>query len=136
MADANNERKPRWLFRKEKKLERRRLKRQTKAVDRSTPPPTQVAVDPDYEQQKALWEEREKKHTIIELARKRAQETERQAKELSMKKWKETLLNLPVTPTFQPASKKPNTLKVFVPQQTRKTYRERFLEQKAKQKSD
>jgi hypothetical protein len=87
MADANNERKPRWLFRKEKKLEKRRLKRHSKAAadgSSSTPQPTETAIDPDYEQQKALWEEREKKHMIIELARKRAQETEKQAKELSM----------------------------------------------------
>lgn len=82
-----------------------------------------IAEKQKYERDKALWEEREQKFKAIELAKKAAKEKEEKAKALSQvhilcapagsitqyanlsvtlnfnqKRWKDTLLNLPLMP--------------------------------------
>lgn len=80
-------------FRKKKKLERRRAKRQLNA--KNNEPDVQVdqtSIDSStneeeerqlYERQKALWEEREQKFRLIEVAKKKAKEKQEKAKKLS-----------------------------------------------------
>lgn len=80
-------------FRKKKKLERRRRKRQLNA--KNNEPAEQVdqtSIESPiikeeerqlYERQKALWEEREQKFKLIEVAKKKAKEKQEKAKKLS-----------------------------------------------------
>ncbi|CEG78654.1 hypothetical protein RMATCC62417_13230 [Rhizopus microsporus] len=144
----NNERLPRWKFRKQKKLEKRRKRRQEAASNRIEPEST---VDrEEYEQQKAQWEANEVKYKIIETAKKKAREKEEEARKIAQKKWEQTLLSLPLIPSTTTSKKefslKKTTnnnnnqlLKIFVRSNQeeqipkRKTYRERFLEQKERQ---
>lgn len=131
-------------FRKKKKLERRRLKRQLNA--KNNQPAEQVdqtSIESPiikeeerqlYELQKALWEEREQKFKLIEVAKKKAKEKQEKAKKLSQKRWQDTLLNLPLMPPNITTESKNTPFKTFVqPSQEvtkRKTYRDRYLEQK------
>lgn len=131
-------------FRKKKKLERRRLKRQLNA--KNNQPAEQVdqtSIESPiikeeerqlYERQKALWEEREQKFKLIEVAKKKAKEKQEKAKKLSQKRWQDTLLNLPLMPPNITTESKNTPFKTFVqPSQEvtkRKTYRDRYLEQK------
>ncbi|CEI92526.1 hypothetical protein RMCBS344292_06782 [Rhizopus microsporus] len=144
----NNERLPRWKFRKQKKLEKRRKRRQEAAFNRVEPEST---VDrEEYERQKAQWEANEVKYKIIEAAKKKAREKEEEARKIAQKKWEQTLLSLPLIPSTTTTKKefslkKTNNnnnnqlLKTFVRSNQeeqipkRKTYRERFLEQKERQ---
>ncbi|CEI89362.1 hypothetical protein G6F70_004438 [Rhizopus microsporus] len=147
----NNERLPRWKFRKQKKLEKRRKRRQEAASNRVEPEST---VDrEEYERQKAQWEANEVKYKIIETAKKKAREKEEEARKIAQKKWEQTLLSLPLIPSTTTTTttttkkefslKKKNNhnqiLKTFVRSNQeeqipkRKTYRERFLEQKERQ---
>jgi hypothetical protein len=116
----------RFEFRKKKKIEKRRQRRQLNAETNKPvlpPLPTKseesVAGKQKYERDKALWEEREMKFKAIELAKRAAKEKEEKAKALSQvyshargciklisnshylfyqKRWKDTLLNLPIMP--------------------------------------
>ncbi|ORE11561.1 hypothetical protein BCV72DRAFT_300853 [Rhizopus microsporus var. microsporus] len=142
----NNERLPRWKFRKQKKLEKRRKRRQEVTSNRIEPEST---VDrEEYEQQKAQWEANEVKYKIIETAKKKAREKEEEARKIAQKKWEQTLLSLPLIPSTTTSKKefslKKTTnnnqlLKTFVRSNQeeqipkRKTYRERFLEKKERQ---
>ena len=87
-AQVNPTRLPRSQFRKQKKLEKRRARRQLNA-EKNAPviePPSQVQLTLEkqqYERDKALWEEREEKFKLIELAKKRANEKRENAKALS-----------------------------------------------------
>lgn len=112
-------------FRKQKKLEKRRKRRQLNAEKNKTELPivTQSTTEETlerqkYEQQKALWEEREEKFKLIELAKRAAKEKEEIAKAktqvskwtkkvinrlvkltwIFQKRWQDTLLNLPMMP--------------------------------------
>lgn len=112
-------------FRKQKKLEKRRKRRQLNAEKNKTELPivTQSTTEETlerqkYEQQKALWEEREEKFKLIELAKRAAKEKEELAKAktqvskwtkkvinrlvkltwIFQKRWQDTLLNLPMMP--------------------------------------
>ncbi|KAI9366506.1 hypothetical protein BD770DRAFT_405782 [Pilaira anomala] len=132
-------------FRKQKKLEKRRKRRQLNAEKNKPELPivTQSTTEETlerqkYEQQKALWEEREEKFKLIELAKRAAKEKEELAKAKTQKRWQDTLLNLPMmSPQFTlDQNRKTTTLKTFVQSDQepvlvpRKTYRERFLEKK------
>jgi hypothetical protein len=81
----------RWEFRKKKKLEKRHKRRELNAEKNkpavpivSTPTEIEVTIEKQkYEQQKALWEEREERFRIIEFAKKAAREKQEKAKALS-----------------------------------------------------
>lgn len=133
--EKKEERIARWKYRKKQKLQRRRNKR--KEIAENRPVVETTVEDPLYEESKALWENREETHKLIEMTRLKALEKEKRAKELAEKKWKDTLLNIPLTgSTFSLKKKEDKTspLKTFVQPQAmttpRKTYRERFYEQK------
>ncbi|KAG2193437.1 hypothetical protein INT47_006966 [Mucor saturninus] len=132
----------RWEFRKKKKLEKRREKRQLNAKQHETPKVTaptneteKALEQQDYLKAKAMWEEREEKFHMLAMAKKAAREKQEKAKALSQKRWQDTLLNLPLMPPNFTVDKK-STLKTFVQSNQepvishRKTYRERFLEKK------
>ncbi|KAG1149154.1 hypothetical protein G6F37_007182 [Rhizopus arrhizus] len=74
------ERLPRWQFRKQKKLEKRRKKRKEIAESREVPKEIENQKGEEYEQQKAQWEANEVKHKAIELARLKAIEKEKEKK--------------------------------------------------------
>ncbi|EIE77881.1 hypothetical protein G6F46_006539 [Rhizopus delemar] len=134
------ERLPRWQFRKQKKLEKRSKKRKEIAESREVPKEIENQKGEEYEQQKAQWEANEVKHKVIELARLKAIEKEEESRKIAQKKWQEILLSLPLSPNSNKftlkKSKKESNLKIFVPsseaEPKRRTYRDRFLEQKAK----
>ncbi|KAG0167245.1 hypothetical protein DFQ30_006258, partial [Apophysomyces sp. BC1015] len=101
---------PRWQFRKQCKLKRRREKRQAAAKERekNAPPPTDEDIKRnvekehadrlEYQQQKELWEEREKRYTMVNIARKKAQEIEQEARANAQRKWQEALRRIPMLP--------------------------------------
>ncbi|KAL9556305.1 hypothetical protein MBANPS3_001924 [Mucor bainieri] len=108
--NAPDERIPRWQFRKKKKLEKRRKKRQEYAEENK---PTDIlrtneaeefsscsaiAEKQKYEQDKRHWEEREGRFKLVELAKKKAREKEERAKALAQKRWQDTLMTLPMLP--------------------------------------
>ncbi|KAI8094271.1 hypothetical protein BDF21DRAFT_394730 [Thamnidium elegans] len=140
----------RWQFRKKKKVEKRRQKRQLNAEKNQPKEPVavqsvtdQVLEKQKYQQQKELWEEREEKFKLIELAKKAAKEKEEQDKAKTQKRWHDTLLNLPMMPTqFTLDKTHKSTFKTFVQSDIepilvpKKTYRERFLERKQAKKKD
>ncbi|KAI8374633.1 uncharacterized protein BYT42DRAFT_414053 [Radiomyces spectabilis] len=102
---------PRRQFRSQCKKARRRQRRQKEAEarDRQAPLPTEeekrhqqeqaLADQLEYERQKALWEERERQHNLINTARRKALETEQKAKELAKQKWQAALLSMPMIPS-------------------------------------
>lgn len=87
------ERLKRSQFRKKKKLEKRRTKRQLIAKNyKSDEQVNQDSLETStndveqqqlYEREKALWEEREQKFKLIEVAKKKAKEKQEKAKKLS-----------------------------------------------------
>lgn len=87
MSDPVNQRLSRWQFRKNRKIEKRRKKRQEFAKQRSPQsphePPISVQESEQYKTDKQRWEEREKQWRIIEIAKKRAQEKEAEAKRIA-----------------------------------------------------
>ncbi|GAN06466.1 hypothetical protein MAM1_0124d05950 [Mucor ambiguus] len=101
---------PRWQFRKKKKLEKRRKKRQeyaekNKPTDIPRVKETEefsssiaIAEKQRYEQDKRHWEEREGQFKLVELAKKKAREKEERAKALAQKRWQHTLMTLPMLP--------------------------------------
>ncbi|CAO3648871.1 unnamed protein product [Mucor hiemalis] len=131
-------------FRKKKKLEKRRTKRQLNTKNcKSNEQVNQNSLETStndveqqqlYEREKALWEEREQKFKLIEVAKKKAKEKQEKAKKLSQKRWQDTLLNLPLMPPNITADRKNTPFKTFVqPSQEvvkKKTYRDRYLEKK------
>ncbi|OBZ91816.1 hypothetical protein A0J61_00148 [Choanephora cucurbitarum] len=142
---------PRWQFRKKKKLEKRQKKRQDIAEERTSNKSQtdnsreeRIIEEEEYKRQRQQWEEKEQKFKLIELAKRRAREKHEEAKAKAEKRWKEALLNLPFGIDDTPASKssilekkKNSTFKTFVktediPPIPRKTYRERFNESKKK----
>ncbi|KAI8993712.1 hypothetical protein BDB01DRAFT_777285 [Pilobolus umbonatus] len=125
--EKNENRIPRWKYRKQRKIEKRRQKRKKIAESRPEVAPME-SEDPHYEASKLLWEKREETHKLIELARLKTQEKEKRAKEAAEKKWRDTLLNIPlISPTI---SQEKKIVKTFVQPTLKKTYRERFYEQK------
>lgn len=123
--EAQKLRLPRKVYRKERKKARRRLRRQQAAQQRDredgktedSPPPPDMKELSEYLQQKRLWEEREKRYNMINIARRRAQEAEKAAREAAevirrrlergmtlmngyheQRKWKEALLRMPMLP--------------------------------------
>lgn len=78
---------PRKVYRKERKKARRQLRRQQAAQERNRESgkteeePQDMKEHSEYLQQKRLWEEREKRYNLINIARRRAQEAERAARE-------------------------------------------------------
>ncbi|CEP19060.1 hypothetical protein [Parasitella parasitica] len=146
------ERLPRWQFRKKKKVEKRRKKRQANAeATKSTMIPTikepdtslLLAEKQKYEQEKRTWEQRETKFKLVELAKQKAREKEERAKALTQKRWQDTLMTLPMlAPSFsidaeiKTSSKGP--FMTFVQPASdatssrlrKTTYRERFLQRK------
>ncbi|KAK4520926.1 uncharacterized protein ATC70_006809 [Mucor velutinosus] len=153
-----DERIPRWQFRKKKKLEARRKKRQEhvekhkhtnipiakEAAEFSSS--IAIAEKQKYEQDKRNWEEREGQFKLVELAKKKAREREERAKALAQKRWQDTLMTLPMLPhsfsigasgnSEKTTTTKPGPFKQFVPSKDvssvalKKTYRDRFLERK------
>ncbi|KAI7900818.1 uncharacterized protein BX663DRAFT_488130 [Cokeromyces recurvatus] len=145
---------PRWQFRKRQKIEKRRKKRKELAEkDTSITPskekkPIELIVERQkYEREKQEWEKREEQFRMIELAKKHAKEKEEKAKELSRKRWQETLMNLPMLPPQFSVNNNTTTtndesisvpFRKFIqstenpiePLRPRKTYRDRFLERK------
>ncbi|KAF7732342.1 hypothetical protein EC973_005238 [Apophysomyces ossiformis] len=101
---------PRRQFRKQSKLKRRREKRQNAAKEReeNTPSPSDeeikqkaakdLANQLEYSRQKELWEEREKRYTMINIARKKALQLEQEARAKAQKKWEEALRRIPMLP--------------------------------------
>jgi hypothetical protein len=77
------ERLPRWQFRKQKKLEKRRKKRKEIAESREVPKEIENQRGEEYEQQKAQWEANEVKHKVIELARLKAIEKEKESRKIA-----------------------------------------------------
>lgn len=77
------ERLPRWQFRKQKKLEKRRKKRKEIAESREVPKEIENQKGEEYEQQKAQWEANEVKHKVIELARLKAIEKEEESRKIA-----------------------------------------------------
>lgn len=77
------ERLPRWQFRKQKKLEKRRKKRKEIAESREVPKVIENQKGEEYEQQKAQWEANEVKHKVIELARLKAIEKEEESRKIA-----------------------------------------------------
>lgn len=85
---------PRHIFRKQLKKGKRRQKRQKAAIQlkeqQSLTNNTDnnsnetIIEDQTYLQQKAQWEERERQYNIINIARKKAIEAEKKARELAM----------------------------------------------------
>lgn len=84
---------PRWQFRKKKKLEKRRKKRQEYA-EKNIPTDIPLAKEAEessssiaeklkYEHDKRNWEEREGRFKLVELAKKKAREKEQRAKVLT-----------------------------------------------------
>ncbi|KAI9470849.1 MAG: hypothetical protein EXX96DRAFT_611997 [Benjaminiella poitrasii] len=149
--DDSTDRLPRWQFRKKQKVEKRRKKRQeiakTNKLSASVENVDQkesLAERQRYEREKQEWESREEKFKLIELAKKQAKEKEEKSKELSRKRWQETLMNLPMLPPKFTLTSNDNTKKdpavpfrKFVQSteneiqpQPKKTYRDRFLERK------
>ncbi|KAI8087709.1 uncharacterized protein B0P05DRAFT_371631 [Gilbertella persicaria] len=136
------DRMPRWQFRKKKKIEKRRAERQKLAKEKESVKPNisleeSIAEKETYKRQKAQWEANEKKFELLELAKKKTKEKQEQEKLEAEKRWKEALLNLPLTNVSRIETK--STFKTFVQPQdipsARKTYRERFNEAKANRKS-
>lgn len=86
-GDQVTDRLPRWRFRKERKLALRRAHRQRIAQARDQkkdrPEGEELEAHSLYIQQKRQWEEREKRYDMINLAKKRAAEAERIAREAS-----------------------------------------------------
>ncbi|CAO3624320.1 unnamed protein product [Cunninghamella echinulata] len=76
---------------------------------------TIIEQDQTYLQQKAQWEERERQYNIINIARKKAIEAEKKARELAMEKWTSTLRNLPI-PTPYGYSSTDSSLSVMTKQ--------------------
>ncbi|KAJ8656171.1 hypothetical protein O0I10_008184 [Lichtheimia ornata] len=101
-GDQEKDRLPRWRFRKERKLALRKAHRQRMAQARDQkkdrPEEEELEAHSHYIQQKRQWEEREKRYDMINLAKKRAAEAERLAKEASKKEWRDTLLRIPMLP--------------------------------------
>ncbi|CDS02823.1 hypothetical protein LRAMOSA00227 [Lichtheimia ramosa] len=99
---TNGDRLPRWRFRKERKLALRKAHRQriAQARDRKKERSEEEELQEHslYLQQKRQWEEREKRYDMINLAKKRAAEAERLAKEAAKKEWRDTLLRIPMLP--------------------------------------
>ncbi|KAL7325664.1 hypothetical protein PS15p_208115 [Mucor circinelloides] len=146
---------PRWQFRKKKKLEKRRKKRQEYA-EKNIPTDIPLAKEAEessssiaeklkYEHDKRNWEEREGRFKLVELAKKKAREKEQRAKVLTQKRWQDTLMTLPMLPpTFsieansnlEKITTKQGPFKTFVKPKgdssmtLKKTYRDRFLERK------
>lgn len=77
------ERLPRWQFRKQKKLEKRSKKRKEIAESREVPKEIENQKGEEYEQQKAQWEANEVKHKVIELARLKAIEKEEESRKIA-----------------------------------------------------
>jgi hypothetical protein len=87
------EKQPRWQFRKKKKIEKRRMKRQILA-EKNKPPLDEtidmpgsiqeaMAAKQTYEKEKAQWEEREHKFKLIEIAKAKAKKKEQETKVLA-----------------------------------------------------
>lgn len=88
MSDSTNEvdkRLPRWQFRKNKKIEKRRNKRQELAKKRPDKPQQEESNEEKekYKLDKQRWEEREKQFRLIEIAKKITQEKAEEAKKQS-----------------------------------------------------
>lgn len=91
--EDHGEKQPRWQFRKKKKIEKRRNKRQMLAeknkptvndtLDKSRSTNESTAEKQLYEQEKAHWEEKERKFNLIEVAKKKARQKEEEAKVLT-----------------------------------------------------
>ncbi|CDS02824.1 hypothetical protein LRAMOSA00227 [Lichtheimia ramosa] len=92
---TNGDRLPRWRFRKERKLALRKAHRQriAQARDRKKERSEEEELQEHslYLQQKRQWEEREKRYDMINLAKKRAAEAERLAKEAAKVKDKTSI---------------------------------------------
>lgn len=72
-------------FRKKKKIEKRRARRQLNAEKNKPLQDPVISVESaidkqNYEREKTLWEEREEKFKMIELAKKKAREKQEKAK--------------------------------------------------------
>lgn len=95
-GDQEKDRLPRWRFRKERKLALRKAHRQRMAQARDQkkdrPEEEELEAHSHYIQQKRQWEEREKRYDMINLAKKRAAEAERLAKEASKVRIKKCML--------------------------------------------
>ncbi|KAL1936559.1 hypothetical protein VTP01DRAFT_693, partial [Rhizomucor pusillus] len=117
--EAQKLRLPRKVYRKERKKARRRLRRQQAAQQRDredgktedSPPPPDMKELSEYLQQKRLWEEREKRYNMINIARRRAQEAEKAAREAAERKWKEALLRMPMLPLGHSGYQEQNVVK-------------------------
>ncbi|KAI7863199.1 hypothetical protein BDF14DRAFT_1846541 [Spinellus fusiger] len=132
---------PRHQFRRKAKLKRRQQERvraaQERAEEEPQPTPEEHA---QYLQQQRQWEEREKRETMIQLARLKAKTVEEKARAIAEKTWREALLRMPMLPpTFElsPAKKERCHMPLFVsskdPLPKRRRYKERHLEQKQAQ---
>jgi hypothetical protein len=82
---------PRWQFRKKKKIEKRRKKRQTlaeknKPMISDTPSKSteeSITEKQNYEKEKAQWEEKERKFKLIEMAKAKTKQKEQEARVLA-----------------------------------------------------